>query len=113
MICTVSEPPSMSSPDTVAVRLPVVEGVNEKFDAVIVSSAVAELAEKVTSCSRSELPSQVWAWVMVTFTGSASVVAPARVSVKTRSSSPAPMLSCSASMVTRVSVVPSRVTVTM
>ena len=51
----------MSSPVTVAVRLPVVEGVNEKFDAVIVSSAVALLAGKVTVYSR--LLSQDWAWV--------------------------------------------------
>ena len=64
---------------------------------------MALLAGKVTVYSR--LPSQVWAWVMVTVTSSASVVSPSRVSVKRRSSSPAPMLSCSASMVTGVSVV--------
>ena len=66
----------MPSPVTVAVRLPVVEGVNEKFDAAIVSSALALLAGKVTVYSR--LLSQGWAWVMVTFTSSASVVSPSR-----------------------------------
>ena len=72
MIFTVSEPPSMPSPDTLAVRSPVVEGVKEKFDAPIGRVAVAEPAVKVTVKSR--LLSQDCSWVMVTVTSSSSVV---------------------------------------
>ena len=50
---------------------------------------------------------------MVTVATCASVVSPVRVRVNFRSSSPAPMLSYCASMVTGTVVVASRVTVTM
>ena len=91
-----------------------VEGVNENSVAAIVRGAVASPAWKVTVCERSELPSQDCCWVMVTVATSCSVVSPVRVRVKFRPSSPAPMLSCCASMVTgTVAVVASRVTVTM
>ena len=103
---TVSEPPKMPAPDTLAVRSPEAVGANENFDAAIVSSLVASPTSKVTSCSRSELPSQDCSWTMVTVATSSSVVPPARVRVNFRSSSPPPISSCSASMVTGVMVTP-------
>ena len=56
----------MPSPDTVAVRSPVLEGDNENMSASIVRSTLASPIGKVTSYSRTL--SQDSSWTMVTFT---------------------------------------------
>ena len=113
-ISTVSSPPEMPVPDTVAVRSPLVSGASETSDAAKFREAVASPAAKVTVCVRSEASSQASSWAMVTVAASSSAVVPCRVSVKTRSSSPPPIGSYSASMVTvtAASVVSSSSTVT-
>ena len=112
MIVTVSVPPATSVPVTVATRLPRVSGSNEKRSLPIFSSFVASPAANWTSWVRSVDFSQSSSWVRVTVTVSVSVVAPVRVKVYFRSSTPPPMLSCSASMVTGIPA-PARVTVTV
>ena len=102
MTATVSEPPEMPAPVTVAVSSPAVSGANEKLDALSVSVAVGLPAAKVTVWERSDVSSQNWSWTMVTVATNSSVVAPVRVRVKTRSSIPAPILGWFGSMVTEV-----------
>ena len=106
-----SESPVMLVPSAVAVRLPMALGMSEILVASSVRVAVVLPAMKVTVWERSELSSQSWCWSILTVTSSSCIAALVRVSMKTRSSIPAPTRGYCAAMVT--TVCNSRVTVTV
>ena len=83
LVTTVSVPPTHAVPS-----VPRIDGLPVAGARVLTSSESA----KVTVRERSDAPSHFCAWTMLTVLSSSSFTAPVRVRVKTRSSSPAPML---------------------